>query len=63
MKEEKLLYADETYAIRGAAFDVYKEMGNAFDESVYQECMELALKEHKVEFGTYPKVSIERFVL
>ena len=45
MKEEKLLYADETYAIRGAAFDVYKEMGNAFDENVYQECMEIALKE------------------
>ena len=40
MKEEKLLYADETYAIRGAAFEVYKEMGNAFDENVYQECME-----------------------
>ena len=39
MKEEKLLYADETYAIRGAAFEVYKEMGNAFDENVYQECM------------------------
>ena len=38
MKEEKLLYADETYAIRGAAFEVYKEMGNAFDENVYQEC-------------------------
>ena len=34
MKEEKLLYADETYAIRGAAFEVYKEMGNAFDENV-----------------------------
>lgn len=23
----KLLYADETYAIRGSAFEVYKEMG------------------------------------
>ena len=66
MKEEKLLYADETYAIRGAAFEVYKEMGNAFDENVYQECYlritgcRLGLL---INFGTYPKVSIERFVL
>lgn len=45
-----LLYANETYAIRGAAFEVYKEMGNAFEEPVYQECMELALKEHGIPF-------------
>ena len=25
-------------------------MGNAFDENVYQECMELALKERQIEF-------------
>ena len=48
--DEKLLYADETYAIRGAAFEVYKKMGNAFDENVYQECMELALKERNINF-------------
>ena len=59
MKDEKLLYADETYAIRGAAFDVYKEMGNAFDESVYQECMELALKERKVEFEPLKKLPLK----
>ena len=41
MKDEKLLYADETYVIRGAAFDVYKEMGNAFDESVYMPAWSL----------------------
>ena len=59
MKEEKLLYADETYAIRGAAFDVYKEMGNAFDESVYQECMELALKERNIEFEPQKKLPLK----
>ena len=59
MKEEKLLYADETYAIRGAAFDVYKEMGNAFDESVCQECMELALKERKIEFEPQKKLPLK----
>ena len=59
MKEEKLLYADETYAIRGAAFDVYREMGNAFDENVYQECMELALKERMIEFEPQKKLPLK----
>ena len=58
MKEEILLHADETYAIRGAAFDVYKEMGNAFDENVYQECMELALKERQIEFEPQKKLPL-----
>ena len=59
MKEEKLLYADETYAIRGAAFEVYKEMCNAFDENVYQECMEIALKERGVEFEPQKKLPLK----
>ena len=59
MKEEKLLYADETYAIRGAAFEVYKEMGNAFDENVYQECMEIAMKERGVEFEPQKKLPLK----
>jgi len=39
-----MLYPDEVYAIQGAVFDVYKEMGVGFLESVYQECLELELK-------------------
>ena len=31
----------ETYAILGAAFEVYKEKGCGFLEAVYQECLEL----------------------
>ena len=39
MKGSKLLFADETYAIRGALFEVYNEMGSGFLEAVYQECL------------------------
>ena len=56
MSEGKLLYADETCAIRGAAFEVCKEMGDAFDENAYQECMEIALKERGVEFGPFDRL-------
>jgi GxxExxY protein len=38
---EPLLYADETYAIRGAVFEVYREMGSGFLDPVYQECLEM----------------------
>jgi len=54
----EFLYADETYAIRGAAFEVYKEMGNAFDESVYQECMELALKSRGIAFESQKRLPL-----
>ncbi|NOY73786.1 MAG: GxxExxY protein [Gammaproteobacteria bacterium] len=36
---DKLIYKDKTYAIRGAVFEVYKEMGNGYLEAVYQECL------------------------
>jgi GxxExxY protein len=37
----ELLFEEETYAIRGAVFEVYSEMGSGFVEPVYQECLEL----------------------
>ena len=40
---ENLIYEQETYQIRRAAFEVYKEMSNGYLESVYQECMEKEL--------------------
>jgi GxxExxY protein len=37
---ETILYKEECYAIQGAVFDVYHEMGCGFLEAVYQECLE-----------------------
>ena len=36
----ELLYKDECYAIQGAIFAVYHEVGCGFLEAVYQECLE-----------------------
>jgi GxxExxY protein len=45
---DELLYADETYAIRGAIFEVYREMGCGFLEPVYQECLEKEFNRKKL---------------
>jgi len=47
---EKVLYKMECYAIQGAVFEVYREMGCGFLEAVYQECLEKELTIQKVPF-------------
>jgi len=37
----EIVYKEESYAIMGACFEVYKNMGCGFLESVYQECLEI----------------------
>ena len=38
-----LIYEDETFAIRGAVYEVYRTLGNGFLEGVYQEALEIEL--------------------
>ena len=44
MSDKELIYKDESYAIIGACFNVYKDKGCGFLEPVYQECMEIELR-------------------
>ncbi len=48
--EKELLFKDECYAIQGAIFEVYKELGVGFLESVYQECLEKELLVRDIPF-------------
>ena len=48
--QKELLYQKESYAIRGAVFDVYREMGCGFLEAVYQECLEKEMRIRKIPF-------------
>ncbi|MBM4104591.1 MAG: GxxExxY protein [Planctomycetes bacterium] len=45
-----LIFKEESYAIQGAVFEVYRQMGHGFLESVYQECLERELKERNIPF-------------
>ncbi|TLS66182.1 GxxExxY protein [Mariprofundus erugo] len=53
-----LLFEQESFAIRGAAFEVYREMGSGFLELVYQECLEKELSLRGIPFVSQPKLGI-----
>jgi GxxExxY protein len=45
-----IIHKLESYEIMGACFEVYKEKGSGFLESVYQECLEMELGDRKIPF-------------
>ena len=47
---EKLLYEDESYAIRGAIFEVYRVLGSGFLEAVYQESLQIEFSRRQIPF-------------
>lgn len=53
-----LIYEKECYAIRGAIFEVYKETGNGFLESVYQECLEREFQTQNIPFVSKPELTL-----
>ena len=46
----ELIYKEECYAIVGACFEVYNELGAGFLEPVYQECLELEFGFQRIPF-------------
>ena len=46
----ELLLKDEVFAIVGAAIEVHRELGQGFLESVYQEAMEIELRERGISY-------------
>jgi GxxExxY protein len=54
----KILYRDEVYAIQGAVFDVYREIGCGFLEPVYQECLEKELMVRGIPFESQKELRL-----
>jgi len=53
-----LLFEEETFAIRGAVFEVYRELGCGFLEVVYQECLEKELSDKAIPFISQPELTL-----
>lgn len=55
---DEFLHEQETYQIIGACFEVCKEQGCGFVESVYQECMEIELELKAIPFAAKKPVRL-----
>lgn len=54
----EIVLKDESYAIVGACFEVYNELGCGFLEGVYQEALEIELNSRGIPFVAQPLVPI-----
>src|SRR5436190_10123356 len=54
----ELLFKEESYAIIGACFEVYKDKGCGFLESVYQECLALEFGFQGIPFDPQCKLNL-----
>src|SRR5436190_17608211 len=46
----ELIYKEESYAIIGACFEVYKNKGCGFHEPIYHECLEIEFEFQRIPF-------------
>jgi GxxExxY protein len=54
-----LLFKEESYRIRGACFEVYREKGCGFLEPVYQECLEIELRLQAIPFVAQKPLALQ----
>jgi GxxExxY protein len=53
-----ILYGEECYAIQGAVFEVYREMGCGFLEAVYQECLGKEFQNRAIPFSAQQELRL-----
>lgn len=58
MNSTEIIYREESYAIIGACFEVYKAMGPGFLEPVYQECLELEFGDRGLPFAAQADLAL-----
>ncbi|HEV3343571.1 MAG TPA: GxxExxY protein [Pirellulales bacterium] len=55
----QIVYKDEAYAIVGACFEVYNEMGCGFVEPVYQECLAMEFVARSLPFHPQRELALK----
>ncbi len=53
-----LIFKEESYAIVGACFEVYKAQGCGFVEPVYQECLAIEFEYQKIPFEAQKELEL-----
>jgi len=54
-----LVYEEESYAIRGAVYEVYKDKGCGFVEPVYQECLGIEFRLRNLPALPQPRLILD----
>lgn len=54
-----LVYEEESYAIRGAVYEVYKNKGCGFVEPVYQECLAIEFRLRDLPAIAQPRLLLD----
>lgn len=57
-ENHEIIYKQECYAIQGAVFEVYREMGHGFLEAVYQECLLKELQNRQIPCTVQPMLRL-----
>ena len=57
-KHERVLYAEDAFRIQGAIFEVSRQMGTGFLESVYQECLHREFARRGISFSAQPRLKL-----
>jgi hypothetical protein len=58
-EETELIYKEESYAIIGACFEVYKNKGCGFLEPVYHEFLEIELEFQRIPYLSKPPQTLQ----
>lgn len=53
-----MLYSEESYKIRGAAYKVHELMGPGFSEAIYQDALEKELRERHIPYEREKEISV-----
>lgn len=53
-----LIFPDESYALRGALFEVYRIQGSGFVEPVYHECLAIELELRVIPAVSKPRIAL-----
>jgi GxxExxY protein len=55
----EFIHGNETPALLGACFEVYKDKGCGFLEAVFQECLEFELNDRNIPYQAQPCLKLE----
>jgi GxxExxY protein len=58
-EKAQLIWKDESYAVIGACFAVYKDKGRGFLEPAYHECPEIEFESQRIPFLSKPPQTLQ----